>query len=118
HYRVTVRGDGSVIYEDLAEPPVPSRQRTVPIDDVVGLANTFVRTRFFDAADRYVGESFYERQGEQLLLRGTAGADGPVWDLSMRLGRLTKSVHLYLAYPEYLSKLRDLVDKLGGPDAW
>jgi hypothetical protein len=118
HYRVTVRGDGMVIYEDLAQPPVPSRQRTVAVDDVVSLANEFVRSRFFEAPERYVGESFYERQGEQLRLRGTAASDGPAWDLSIRLGRLAKSVHLYLAYPEALARLRDRVDRIGGPQSW
>jgi hypothetical protein len=118
HYRITVHGDGTVVYEDLADPPVPPRKRTVPVDDVVVLGNEFVRGRFFEASDRYVGESFYVRQGEQLLLRETFSADGPTWDLNFRLGRLTKSVHLYMKYPEYLGRLRDLVDKIGGPEAW
>ena len=100
HYRVTIRGDGTVTYEDLAEPPVPSRSRRVPADDVLALMNEFVGARFFEAHDRYVGKSFYVRQGEQLLLRGRGGADGPEWDLSLRLGGLLKSVHLYLDYPD------------------
>ncbi|MGH9145127.1 MAG: DUF6438 domain-containing protein [Vicinamibacterales bacterium] len=118
HYRVTIRGDGTVIYEDLANPRVARRQRVVTADDVLGLVNEFVRARFFDASDRYVRERFYVRQGDQLVLRGMAGADGPSWDLSLRMGRLAKSVHLYLGYPEYLAKLRDRVDHLGGPQAW
>jgi len=118
HYRVTIRGDGTVIYEDLADPPVAARQRVVAADDVLGLVNEFIRARFFDASDRYVGSSFYVRQNDQLLLRGSGGADGPSWDLSLRLGRLAKTVHLYLGYPEYLAKLRDRVDQLGGPQAW
>lgn len=115
HYRITVRGDGTVTYEDLADPPVAPRERTVPVDDVVALANEFVRARFFEASDRYVGASFYVRQGEQLVLRGRGGSDGPTWDLSFRLGRVTKVVHLYLDYPEALGRLRDLVDRTGRP---
>jgi Domain of unknown function (DUF6438) len=117
-YRITVRGDGTVTYEDLADPPVAPRERTVPVDDVVALANEFVRARFFDASDRYVGGSVYVRRGDQLLLGGTVGADGPTWDLSIRLGRLAKTVHLYLDYPEALAKLRDHVEQIGGPQAW
>jgi Domain of unknown function (DUF6438) len=67
HYRITIRGDGTVTYEDLARPPVAPRERTVSVDDVVALANAFVRARFFEVSARCVGESFYERQGEQLL---------------------------------------------------
>lgn len=118
HYRVTIRGDGSVTYQDLAEPPAPPRERTVSADDVVALVNEFVGTRFFEASDRYVGRSFYVRQGDQLLLRTGAAADGPEWDLSLRLGGLVKSVHLYLDYPEQLGHLRDRVDQIGGPRAW
>jgi len=42
-YRVTIRGDGLVRYEDLAAPPVPQRTRRVSVDEVVALANEFVR---------------------------------------------------------------------------
>lgn len=105
-------------YADFAEPPVQPRQRTVAIDDVVALANEFIRGRFFEASESYVGDSFYVRQGDQLTLRGSGGADGPVWDLSVQLGGLSRSVHLYSGYPDYLGRLRDLVDKLGGPGAW
>jgi hypothetical protein len=118
HYRVTIQGDGTVTYQDLAEPPVPAQTRKVPIDDVVALVNQFVGARFFEAPDRYVGKSFYARQGDRLLLRGTAGADGPVWHLNLRLGGAMKSVHLYLDSPAYLRELRDHVDQIGGPQAW
>ena len=91
HYRITIRGDGSVTYADLAEPPVQPRRRTVAIDDVVSLANEFVRARFFDASERYVGESLYVREGDRLVLRGSGGADGPEWDLSFRLGGPSRS---------------------------
>ncbi len=118
HYRVTIHGDGTVRYEDLAEPPLPPRQRTIPVDEVVALTNEFVGARFFEAAGRYEGRSFYALQGDRLLLRGTFAADGPEWDLSLRLGNLEKSVHLYLDYPAQLGSLRDHVDQIGGPRNW
>ena len=105
-------------YEDLAYPPVPPRQRQISVDDVVTLANEFVGARFFEGPDGYWGRSFYVRQGEQLLWRGMSASDGPEWDLSFQLGRLTKSVHLYMDYPEHLGSLRDHVDRIGGPQAW
>jgi hypothetical protein len=118
HYQVTVRGDGTVRYEDLAAPPLPPKQRAIPEADVVALINEFVGARFFDAAERYVGRSFYALEGRQLQLRGSAGFDGPEWDLSLRLGEVEKSVHLYLGYPENLGQLRDHVDSIGGPKSW
>ena len=118
HYRITIRGEGTVTYADLADPPVQPRQRTVAVDEVVALANEFIRARFLEAPQRYVGESFYVRQGDRMVLRGSGGADGPEWDLTFQLGGLSRSVHLYLGYPEYLGRLRDLVERLGGPGAW
>ena len=94
YYRVTITGDGTVRYEDLADPPIPQRTRRVPLDEVVALANEFVRARFLEARDRYVGQSFYVLENGQLLSRGSGGIGGPSWDLSFRLGSVQKSVHL------------------------
>ena len=117
-YRITILGNGLVKYEDLAAPPVAPQQRKVPVDNVVSLANEFLRARFFEASDRYVTESFLVHEGDRLLLRGRGGADGPRWDLTFRLGPLAKTVHLYLGYPASLGTLRDLVERMGGPQAW
>ena len=119
HYRVTISGDGTVRYEDLASPPVPQRIRRVAVDEVVALANEFVRARFLEAYPvTYVGESFYVLQNGQLVLHGSGAIDIPTWDLSFRLGTLENSVHLEHGIPNHLGRLRDLVDKLGGPEAW
>jgi hypothetical protein len=105
-----------VRYDDLADPPVAPRQRTVPVEDVVSLANAFLQARFFEASDRYVDERFLVHEGGRLLLRGRGWIDGPEWDLSFRLGPLTKRIHLYLGYPAGLGTLRDLVERMGGPE--
>jgi hypothetical protein len=118
YYQVSIRGDGTVRYEDLADPPLPPRERTVPAAEVIALTNDFVGARFFEAAARYEGRSFYVMQGQQLLLRQRGGADGAEWDLSLRLGGLEKSVHLYRDFPEHLGQLRDRVDQIGGPQSW
>jgi hypothetical protein len=118
-YRVTVSGNGAVTYEDLVEDPQSvRRQRSISVDEVVALLNEFLRAGFLEARDRYVGASFYARQGGQLVLRVRGGADGTTWDLSLRVGGLRKSVHLYMDYPDALGKMRDRVENLGGPQAW
>jgi Domain of unknown function (DUF6438) len=118
HYRVTITGDGTVRYEDSASPPLPGRTRKVPIEDVVTLTNEFVRARFFEASSRYEGDRFYRLQDGKLELLGHAAADGTTWDLSLRLGSAQKSVHLYIDIPDYLARLRDLVDRMAGTTAW
>ena len=118
HYRVTIHGDGTVKYEELAKPPIPPQARTVTVADVVALTNEFIGARFFEAAARYVGRNFYVLEGERLSLLGRSVDDGPEWDLSLRLGDLEKSVHLNLDYPEQLGRLRDRVDQIGGPQSW
>ena len=84
----------------------------------MALTNEFLAARFLEVPERFDGRSFYVLQGQQLLLRGTFGADGPEWDLSLRLGQLEKSVHLYADYPDALGRLRDRVDQIGGPRNW
>jgi hypothetical protein len=118
HYRVTISGDGTVRYEDLASPPVPPRTRKVTVDEVVALTNEFVRARFLEAPRSYVGVSFYVLQNGQLVLHGSGAIDLPTWELSLRLRTLQNSVRLEHEIPNYLGRLRDLVDKLGGPPAW
>jgi hypothetical protein len=118
-YRVAVSGNGAVTYEDLVQDPQSvRRQRSISVDEVVALLNDFLRAGFLEARDRYVGASFYSRQGSQLLLLRRGGADGTTWDLTLRAGALRKSVHLYMDYPEALGKVRDQVANLGGPQAW
>jgi len=118
HYRVTITGDGTVRYEDLASQPRPGRTRMVPIEDVVTLTNEFVRARFFEASSSYEGDRFYRLRDGKLQLLGHSAADGLTWDLSLRLGSAQKSVHLYIDIPNYLGRLRDLVDQMAGTTAW
>jgi hypothetical protein len=118
YYRVTIRGDGMVRYEDLAQPPVPERSRKVPVDETLTLMNEFLRVRFLERPERYVGHSAYVLQDGLLSLRGMDLSTGASWDLSLRIGSVQKSVHLQSGIPDDLGTLRDLVDKLGGPGAW
>ena len=117
-YRVTISGDGTVRYEDLSSPAVPPRTRKVPVDDVVALTNEFVRARFLEAPARFDGEASYVLEKGQLALRRSGAIDRTTWNLNFRLGTHQNSVHLEDEIPDYLARLRDLVDKIGGPAAW
>jgi hypothetical protein len=118
-YRVVVRGTGVVEYKDLGgEPRDPDRQRSIPIDQVVSLLNEFVRLRFFEAPASDTTEPVVVREGELVRFLLRVGADGPEWDLSVRVGAQSKSVHLYMGFPADLGRLRDLLDGIGGPRAW
>jgi hypothetical protein len=118
NYRVTISGDGTVRYEDLEPPSAPRRTRQMPVNEVVALTNEFVRARFLEAPGSFDGHGFYVLQNGQLVLHRSGGIDHETWNLSFRLGTHQNSVHLGLGIPDYLGRLRDLVDKLGGPAAW
>jgi len=118
-YRVVVRGDGLVDYEDLGgEPRDRPQRRTVPIDEVVALVNEFVRARFFEAPAKYENEPVAVREGDSLRFLVKGGVDGPEWDLTLRVGTQVKTVHLYMGFPVEFGRLRDLVEHIGGPKAW
>jgi hypothetical protein len=78
-YRVTITGDGMVRYEDLAQPPVPERSRRVPVDTTLTLLNEFLRVRFLEGPERYVGYNSYVLQDGLLSLRGMGPGSGPSW---------------------------------------
>ena len=81
------------------------------------MVNEFLKARFFDALDVYDGTQFVVRTGDELLLRGS-GSTGPWVELTLRLGPATKIVRLKENVPAELEKLKDLVWRIGGPQAW
>lgn len=118
-YAVVVRGEGIVEYEDLgAEPRDRPQRRTIPVDEVVSLVDAFVRARFFEAPAKYDYEPVARREGESIRFLQRGGADGPEWDLTFRVGTQVKTVHLYMGFPAEFGRLRDLVERIGGPKAW
>ena len=118
-YRVIVRGTGVVEYKDLGgEPRDPDQQRSIPVDQVVSLLNEFARARFFEAPASYTTEPVAVREGQSVRFLFRGGADGPEWDLTVRVGTQSKSVHLYMGFPSELGRLRDLLDSIGGSRAW
>ena len=117
-YTVWVKGDGVVEYEAAGDGPHQRLQRRVPVEEVVSLVDAFVRARFFEAAPSYTGIRTARRDGDVIHFDAGAMTDGANWDLTLRLGTQTKTVRLYYGFPEELARLRDRVDKMGGPDAW
>lgn len=118
-YNVRVRGNGLVEFQDLGgEPRLPFQRRRVPVDDVVALVDAFVRARFFAALPSYNGSRAARRVGDSIHFDIRVMSDGQNWDLTLRLGTQLKTVRLYYDYPDELGRLRDMVDKMGGPQAW
>lgn len=118
-YRVVVEGTGTVRYEDLGtEPRTPSRVRSIAVDEAVALLNEFLAGGFMHALTRYEGGPRAIRDGNRVSIGVRAGADGPEWDLALRVGGYRKTVHMYLDYPAELAQLRDRLIQLGGPAAW
>jgi hypothetical protein len=119
HYRVTIRGTGGVELEDIGTPPrAETKRRAITGVEVVTLVNEFLKVRFFDAAGNFSEPDIYAQQGDSLLLRGRGGADGTHVDLTLQLGAATKTVRLYKSVPAEWERLRELLWRTGGPDAW
>lgn len=118
-YRVVVQGSGTIRFQDLgAEPRPRDRERAVSVEDALALLNEFLHAGMADAAPSYVGVPNARRDGDRVVVSMSGGADGPEWDLSLRLGDYRKTVHLYLGYPAELARVRDQMIRLGEPSAW
>jgi hypothetical protein len=116
---VVVQGSGTVRFQNLgAEPRPRDRERQVSVEEVLALLNDFLQARFADAALSFVSVPHARREGDQILIGVSGGADGAEWELSLRLGDYRKTVHLYLGHPIELAGVRDRLIQLGGPPAW
>jgi hypothetical protein len=117
-YDVVIRGDGTVEYRDGGEPDHVS-VRSVSTDDVIVLANEFIAAGFLEARDAYRGKFGLVRQGNGVLLKNFGPkSDAPEIRLMVRIGERVKRVSLVEDYPEALGRLPELVDRMGGPNAW
>jgi hypothetical protein len=117
-YDVTIRGDGTVEYRDASDPD-GVHVRSISTDAAVALANEFIAAGFLEARDSYRGKVELVRQGNGVQLK-TWGADneGGEIRLMLRIGDRVKRVSLVEDYPEALGRLPELVDRIGGPNAW
>lgn len=115
-YTVAIRGDGAVQYDG----PQGHHTRIVSPDDVIALANEFLKARFLTALDSYGAccDSLI-RHGDTAVVYGIAGGeDAPYAALTLKIGTRTKTVILRENYPPELGRLPELVDRMGGPDVW
>jgi hypothetical protein len=119
NYRIIVRGDRTVELEDVGSSPTAKTQkRSIAEGEVVALVNEFFKARFFDALDTYAGTSSVVLKGESLLLLGHDGGTRGWVEITMTLGSATKTVRLQESVPVELERLKDLVWRIGGPEAW
>ena len=118
-YRTVILGTGRVDFDDLGgEPRVRHQQRTIAADEAVSLLNDFLAARFFERPASYDGRQAARRSGDSVQILQHGAADNPTWILSLRVGAQRKSVRLALDEPDELTRLRDRMIALGGPDAW
>jgi hypothetical protein len=94
------------------------RTRTIPIDEVVALVNEFLHARFFDALDKYWGDTSIVRNGDKLDFSYSGMMDDTQTDLTLRIGDRKKTVTLFNNYPTELGRLPELVERIGGPQVW
>jgi Domain of unknown function (DUF6438) len=116
-YEITVRGDGAVEYNGVGLVE-GTRTRKVSADEVVTLVNEFLLARFFDALASYSGKWFLVRNGDTVKFYSSGASDEPQTDLTLRIGDRRKTVSLYSNYPTELGRLRELVERIGGPQVW
>jgi len=117
-YDVVIRGDGTIEYRDGGEPDHVS-VRSVSTDDVIALANEFIGAGFLEARDSYRGKFGLVRQGNGVQLKNSGPkSEAPEIRLMLRIGERVKRVSLVEDYPEALGRLPELVDRIGGPNAW
>jgi hypothetical protein len=92
----------------------------MPVAEIASLVTDVLRARFFNAHHTYLDSAPIARvDGQSLRFSFSHGIDGGIWDLTLRLGAVTKTVRLHgRRIPGELLRLRELVESIGGPKAW
>ena len=96
HYRLSIRGDGTVTLEDIGEPPRDNTvTHAVSKQSVVKLVNGFLTAGFVDFPSPYVSPSRMAMlKGESLLLLHL-DMTLPYADITLTLGTFSKTVRVY-----------------------
>lgn len=117
-YRITLRGDGSVQYDDLGgEPREPSRRRRASMDETLSIVNELLQAGVTDAPLAPEGRPLLSRDGESLKLEFRGGGEEE-WNILLRLGGWTKALKLKRESPLPFMRVRDRIVRIGGPNAW
>lgn len=117
-YRVTVRGDGFVQYDDLGgEPREPSQWRLVSMDETLAIVNELLQAGVTDAPVALERRPLLWRDDEFVKLGFQGGGDED-WNIILRLGSWTKALKLEGGSPLPFIRVRDQIVRIGGPNAW
>jgi hypothetical protein len=106
-YRVTVRGDGTVLFDGEPNVYLPGHHTAhVPAEAVTQLLDAFRAASFLSALPKYVA----------------GWTDNPTQTLTLRMNRTTKTVVDYVGLDEGLplavKNLENLVDTIAGTERW
>ena len=123
YHRISVRGDGLVILEDLGwgaqAPMVGPRQRSVPTDAVVALLNDLLKAQFLEAPSTFGGSRRARRKGDTVFFDWLGGGAGWRWvDLTLQVGANAKIVRLNELTPHDLRSVERRIWETFGPKAW
>jgi len=123
YHRITIRGDGLVILEDLGwganAPIVGPRERSVPADNVVALLNDLLKARFLEAPSPFAGPRHAVRKGDSVFFYWMGPGVGMRWvDLTLRVGANAKTVRLNEQTPQDMRNVERRIWEIGGPKAW
>jgi hypothetical protein len=111
-YKLTLHGDGSVLYEGHKFVRVAGRQESkIERAAVQSLVQTFMDIGYFDLQDDY------------LTIKHADGAETFVTDLpmtitSLTLGQRSKKVRDYIGAPKKLKSLEHQIDAVAGSKRW
>ena len=122
NYRITVLGDGRVTLEDLGWGEIPPkaapRHRSIPVDDAVALMNGLFSAGFIWTPAGAEGTRVAVRNGNVMFFNRRSGNSGPWVDLTLRVGRIAKTVRVDENARQDLRTLKDRIWTIGGPKAW
>jgi hypothetical protein len=124
-YKVTIHGDGRVVFTTEAEPADPAsafHREFAAIRQGVVLPGTHEDRVASDAVAALLGQFRKANFFYLLPLYWGGGTDAPTYVLTLDTGRRRKSVTDYeggeIGMPKAVTDLEDAVDKVAGTDRW
>ena len=109
-YSVTIRRDGTVLYDGTEYVRVTGRQsRKIPSDRFQQLVRAIQRIGFFSLEEEYL----FKSDGPILTV-----TDAPTTITTVRAGKFRKRVKNYYGGPQSLAEFEKLIDKVAGTSAW
>jgi hypothetical protein len=111
-YKVTIHGDGSVVYEGKRFVRVTgTRKTTIDQQGLADLIQAFSAINYLDLKDSYT--SIHNPDGTESIV-----TDLPTTYTSFSLGGRRKAVTDYVGAPKELEELEHTIDKIAGTKRW